>query len=231
MQPLFERGHILADGAVVNNVPADIVAQRYDGRIIIVVVTLTRNLPVPESYDDLVPSGWQILWHRINPFLEPLKLPTIVEILQRSTAVGAHEADSRSRKLADLSIFPPVGGTGLLDFRDIDGPIKIGYEYAASQLKDIGKGGLQALFPGLEIVQPETQRQAEGRPPIDRAHFHEIVALTTMKRFAACSRCSSRCFPARSSTLRRRSPMEQAARRGNSRAAPSSPLRTWPRPR
>jgi len=194
--PLFDRGHILSDGGTVSNVPADFAVQRYAGRIIIVVVTLTRTVVVPEDYDDLVPSGWQILWHRINPFLKPLKVPNIYEVLQRSSAVGSNENYRRARGLADLSILPPVTHASLLDFHEIDRLIEAGYEHTVAQLTSIGKAGLKELFPGLDIRQPDTAQNPDASPPIDRARFNDILGVDDDESFRDMLGLFIEMFPA-----------------------------------
>lgn len=175
--PLFDDGRILVDGGVVNNMPADVVASRHDGRIITVDVSLQRKLVVPESYNNLVPSGWRILWHRINPFLEPLQVPSIYEVILRSSTIGGSVNIRKARELADLSIQPPVTSVGLLDFDAIDRLIEIGFEHTMTQLASIGTAALQILFPGLESIRLEAARGLDTSPPIDRAQFNEILGV------------------------------------------------------
>ena len=181
--PLFDDGRVLVDGATVNNIPADVVASRHTGRIIIVDVSIPQKLTVPESYNDFVPSGWQILWHRINPFLEPLQVPGIYEVLARSSVMGSQASNRRAREIADLSILPPVGSMGLAEFTAMDRLIDLGYEHTVSQLTAIGKEGLQELFSGLATIRPETAGGSAVSPPIDRAQFNEILGLDDDESF------------------------------------------------
>lgn len=175
--PLFDDGRILADGGLVNNVPADVVADRYSGRIIVVDVSMQRKLAVPESYNDLVPSGWRILWHRINPFLEPLQVPGILDILARATGIGGSNSYRRARELADITIIPPVSRVGLLDFHEMDRMIDIGYNHTRTQLMAIGQAALQDLFPGMGIVELNAALGPAASSPIDRAQFNEILGV------------------------------------------------------
>lgn len=194
--PLFDQGLMLTDGGTVSNVPADFAAQRHAGRIIIVVVTLAKKFLVPESYDDLVPSGWQILWHRINPFLKPLTVPNIYEVLQRSAAVGSNESYRKARELADLAILPPVSHVTLLDFHEIDSLIEAGYEHTVAQLKSIGREGLRDLFPGIEALSADTSSIAEAAPPIDRTRFNEILGADDDETFRQMLDVFIEMFPA-----------------------------------
>jgi HPt (histidine-containing phosphotransfer) domain-containing protein len=172
---LFDGGRILVDGALVSNVPADVVARRHSGRIIAVDVSIPRKRSIPDEYDELVPSGWQILWRRLNPFLEPLRVPGIHEILVRSTLIGGSESHRRARELADLLIQPPVSGYGLLDFHAIDRLIEIGYEHTNKELASMGKASLQALFSSSDVAPPELAHISSA--PLDRALFNEILGV------------------------------------------------------
>ena len=167
--PLFDSGRILVDGGVVNNVPADIVANRYAGRIIVVDVSLSQKRVVPHSYNELVPSGWNILWHWINPFLEPLQVPGIYEVLLRSIGVGSRDSADRARDVADLLIRPQVTGVGLLDFRKIDRLVDIGAECTTAALTSLGKDALQQRFSAPGTIQLNVARDA-GRPPHVRSN-------------------------------------------------------------
>lgn len=180
--PLFDNGRILVDGALVNNVPAEVAAMRYPGRIIVVDVSLPRKRAVPEAYNDLVPSGWQILWHRINPFLEPLRVPSIYEVLLRSTMVGGSDSHRRAHELANLLIQPPVSGVGLIDFHGMDRLIEIAYEHTIKQLASMGGPALQKLFPGLDVIEPDAAPVRDA-PPIDRALFNEILGVDDDEAF------------------------------------------------
>jgi len=124
--PLFLEGRVLVDGGVINNLPVDVMSTRYGGCVIAVDVSTDQKMEV-EPDAEQAPSGWKILWRRLNPFQSPLKLPSIVEILYRTGTLGANRSDSRSRDLADLVITPPVGHIGTLDFKPFDAIIEAGY--------------------------------------------------------------------------------------------------------
>jgi NTE family protein len=175
--PLFDDGRILVDGGTVNNVPADIVATRHAGRIILVDVSIPRKFGVPASYNDLVPSGWQILWHRINPFLETLQVPGIYEVMARSTTIGSRASYRKARELADLAIHPPVSGVPFLDYRSPERLVDIGYEYAVTQLASIGEAALRNLFPGVPSIRLDAKHDPYASPPINRAQFNEILGV------------------------------------------------------
>ncbi len=193
--PLFDDGRILVDGGTMNNLPADIAASRYGGRIIVVDVSTQHEFSVPKGYDELVPSGWRILWHRLNPFLEPLEVPGIHEVLARAMTLSSAASYRRARELADLSIHPPLGSAGLLDFHAMERLIKIGHEHAAAQLAFTGSGGLRELFPGVESLQLSIATPDREAPPIDRAQFNRILGVGDDETFHEMVAAFVRMFP------------------------------------
>ncbi len=192
--PLFEDGRILVDGGTLNNVPADIAAERYSGQIVLVDVQMPRKRLVSPSYNNLVPSGWQILWHRINPLLKPLKLPGIYEILARSSTLASQVNYRKARQLADLAIYPPVSGVALLDFEALDRLVDIGHEHTVAQLSSIGKERLEEMFKAMKDVKLPA---ASGKvPPIDRAQFNEILGVDDDETFRDMVGMFIEMFPA-----------------------------------
>ncbi|WP_462323002.1 patatin-like phospholipase family protein [Halochromatium sp.] len=77
--PMFEDGRVLVDGAVVNNLPVDIVAERYPGKRICIDIAIQDDFHVPKEYDAALPSGWQLLWSRLNPFKPTMNVPNIFD--------------------------------------------------------------------------------------------------------------------------------------------------------
>jgi lysophospholipid hydrolase len=74
-------GHLLMDGCYVNNVPGDVMAAQGCKYIMAVDVTALddRNL---YNYGETL-SGWKLLWNRLNPFAETIKIPDQAEIQMR----------------------------------------------------------------------------------------------------------------------------------------------------
>lgn len=143
--PLFWGGKILVDGGVLNNLPGDIMRDRFGGIVIAVDVARARAINIPDTIDD-VPSGWQILWRRINPFSEPLPVPTLFEILYRTATLSSVRLARRTAAQADVVIAPPVADYTIVDFAKIDEIIASGYSHAVEVLRAQTEGRVPDLL-------------------------------------------------------------------------------------
>lgn len=178
MPPLFDDGKMLVDGGILNNIPADVVAERYAGRIIVIDVSLVKSYSVPLEYNDVVPSGWQILWHKLNPFIPALQVPTISDVLVRTGTLTGTAKRRAARMLADLYILPPISGVGLTDFKKAHRMIDLGYQHTSKQLRSMGSEALRAIFTGISGIGINAEAVDEGQAaPIDRTLFNEIVGV------------------------------------------------------
>ena len=87
--PVVFDGDLHVDGALLNNLPIDVMSQMCDGGPVIAIdvspiVDMGENTP----YGDTL-SGWDLILNKINPFAEPIKIPTLPTIMQRSAEIGA----------------------------------------------------------------------------------------------------------------------------------------------
>lgn len=163
--PLFLRGQVLVDGGVLNNLPGDIMQEKYTGAVIAVDVNPKQTMDVPDDYHE-VPSGWSVLWSRINPFAKPLKVPSIFEILYRTATLSSDRLAKRTHERTDLLLTPEVGQFGVLDFEALD------------QIVDIGYRSTTAAIAGE--LDPRIARYAhpKRKPPVAPASRSEKAAET-----------------------------------------------------
>lgn len=106
-------GHVLVDGAVLNNLPADVMANTFrPGTVLAVDLEGPSSLPASDLPDDGVLNGWRVLGRRLAPWLSPLEIPHMVDLLTRTSSVSR----TNGAQLADLVIRPPVSDFGTLDF-------------------------------------------------------------------------------------------------------------------
>jgi predicted acylesterase/phospholipase RssA len=135
--PAIENGEILVDGGLVNNLPVDIMKKYCPGVVLAVDVSeqLQFNSKLKESY---TVSGWKLLGQRLNPFASPPDLPSMLNILYRTTTVGGIRILEAARLEADYCLEPPVRDFGVFGWRKIDKIIDIGYRYALHKLEDSG---------------------------------------------------------------------------------------------
>lgn len=137
--PAIENGEIFVDGGLVNNLPVDIMKKFCPGFIFAVDVSeqLEFNSKLKESY---TVSGWKLLGQRLNPFSNPPDIPSMLNILYRTTTVGSIRFLEAAKCAADYCLEPPVQDFGVFDWRSIDRIIDIGYRYALRKLEDSGAG-------------------------------------------------------------------------------------------
>ena len=136
---LFEDAKIedlLYDGALMNNLPIDIMRQEIQNGPVIavdVVPPVDLNLHTPQLYS---PSGWRLTLNRLNPFTRPMSIPGIVSILQRAGQLPSlHTRRLRlAAELADLYVRPPVEQFKILDFSIAETAVDIGYEHGTTAI-------------------------------------------------------------------------------------------------
>jgi predicted acylesterase/phospholipase RssA len=129
-------GEVLVDGAVMNNLPVDVMAGFSSGGPIIAVnLRAPAQLTAGELPEDGVVSGWRMLGRRLNPLQQKVRVPSLVEILTRASEVGGAEAARALEQSADFVLHPPTGDHALLDFSALDDLITSGYEHTVAQLE------------------------------------------------------------------------------------------------
>lgn len=132
--PVLHNGDLLVDGGVLNNLPANVVAEICQGSVIAVDVASRIDLKAnADAHPSL--SGWQLLWNRINPFAERVSVPNIFSILTRATLLSTVSNTDMLKRHADLYIHPPTDEIGMFDWKSIDRAVEIGYRFAIVQLE------------------------------------------------------------------------------------------------
>ncbi len=133
--PFFTQDEALVDGAIFNNVPIDVMEQMEPGRICAVDVTprLDRSFTAGETG---FISPWKILWSRLNPFTPAIKAPSLFSILLRTAMLSSAANVESMKDRAALYLCPPLNHLSMLDWKQMDEAIRLGYEYALEKLKD-----------------------------------------------------------------------------------------------
>src|SRR6202043_3781465 len=86
--PVYADGDLLVDGAALDNVPVGVMRVRI-GSGPVVAVDLSPDVePVMAAPFDSGLSGWRVLGHRLNPLAPPRPLPSVIDILSRSTGLS-----------------------------------------------------------------------------------------------------------------------------------------------
>jgi NTE family protein len=130
LPPVFHRGQVFVDGAVINNLPTDIMRKQGIGEIVAVDISADDVLHANvEEYAS--PAWWQLAWQRV---FHRHRRPGILSILLRSGMVNAEAASLERRAQTSLLLAPPLQDIELLDWYAFDRAIEIGYRHAREML-------------------------------------------------------------------------------------------------
>src|SRR5665213_1248572 len=131
LPPVIEKGDVLADGGVMNNLPCDVMDAMRRGPVIGVDVsryrtpdmtgahtkTLLRRLFVPSDYGG----------------------PGMISLLLRAATVGGTIQTRSSRDHADLLLDPPLELIAIRDWRSFDHAMEQGYRYTMERIGELEK--------------------------------------------------------------------------------------------
>uniref|UniRef100_A0A8C4Q0J5 lysophospholipase n=1 Tax=Eptatretus burgeri TaxID=7764 RepID=A0A8C4Q0J5_EPTBU len=134
-------GHLLMDGGYVNNLPAD-VAQSRGAKAVIAIDVGSRDDTDLTNYGDSL-SGWWLLWKRLNPLAEKVKVPNMTEIQSRLAYVCCVR-QLETVKASDYCeyIRPPIDRYNTLDFAKFDEIFEVGLEHARTVFEGWLRGGV-----------------------------------------------------------------------------------------
>ena len=128
LPPVIEDGSVLSDGAVLNNLPADIMATLRRGPVIGVDVTHYRALQPQQRR----PRHWlrRLLGGGDH------QGPGIATMLMTAANLGSDAQTRLSRAHVDVLLEPPLA-IGIRDWRAYDRAVDAGYRYAMERMADI----------------------------------------------------------------------------------------------
>jgi NTE family protein len=122
--PVCHHGEVYVDGAVINNLPTDVMHALQPGAMAAVDIGADDSLRTRiEEY--ATPPFWKLIFD----FRRALR-PGIFDILIRSGMVNAELASAERRRLVSLLLEPPVRDIGLLDWKAYERAVESGYQYA-----------------------------------------------------------------------------------------------------
>lgn len=143
--PVVIDGSVYVDGAVMNNLPGDIMRKRSCATVIVVDVGSEK----PFAFDIVeFPSPWKLLWSHLLPFVKPQAVPHIAALLMRTTEVSSTQKTLEVRRDADLCLRPPVDAFGVLEFDRIDEIVEAGHRGTLERLEQLrGDPSMAAFLP------------------------------------------------------------------------------------
>jgi NTE family protein len=130
LPPVVDGAAILVDGAVLNNLPTDIMGTMHRGLTIGVDVARAETIR-PEDFAN--PPGF-FGWVARHGFKEP---PPIVSLLIRTATIGIDPA--AGRKGCDILIVPNLGSVEIRDWKAYDAAVHAGYEATVCMLQNEGQ--------------------------------------------------------------------------------------------
>ncbi|XP_030636785.1 neuropathy target esterase isoform X1 [Chanos chanos] len=121
-------GNLLMDGGYINNLPADI-ARNMGTKTVIAIDVGSQDETDLCNYGDSL-SGWWLLWKRINPWAEKVKVPDMAEIQSRLAYVSCVRQLELVKKSAYCEyIRPPIDRFKTMDFGKFDEIYDVGYQH------------------------------------------------------------------------------------------------------
>lgn len=135
--PQVSHGDLLVDGALLNNLPVDVMRE-FNGGGNVIAVDVNEREDLLDNTDNLGGiSGWRLAWGRLNPLTPKVKMPNLVQILTRASMIGGLAQQKKMHEgLADLYLQPPVNDFPLMGYADASKIADAGYNYAIHQLSN-----------------------------------------------------------------------------------------------
>ncbi|XP_066474639.1 patatin-like phospholipase domain-containing protein 6 isoform X1 [Tiliqua scincoides] len=121
-------GNLLMDGGYINNLPADI-ARNMGAKTVIAIDVGSQDETDLCNYGDSL-SGWWLLWKRLNPWAEKVKVPDMAEIQSRLAYVSC----VRQLEVVKSSSYceyirPAIDRFKTMDFGKFDEIYDVGYQH------------------------------------------------------------------------------------------------------
>uniref|UniRef100_A0A8C3HHU3 Patatin like phospholipase domain containing 6 n=1 Tax=Chrysemys picta bellii TaxID=8478 RepID=A0A8C3HHU3_CHRPI len=110
--------HLLVDGCYVNNVPADI-ARNMGAKTVVAIDVGSQDETDLCNYGDSL-SGWWLLWKRLNPWAQKVKVPDMAEIQSRLVVKSSSYCEY---------IHPPIDRFKTMDSGKFDEIYDVGYQH------------------------------------------------------------------------------------------------------
>ncbi len=137
LPPVVADGNLLIDGGLLNNVPADVMADLCMGGPVI-SVDVAPDLELDGSYTcDPEVSGWKVLWDRVRPFRPAPSVPSIFNLLARTSVVASTVANRRRplKGEGNLGLKISAGDWKLFEFGSVEAIAQSGYEASIDAIR------------------------------------------------------------------------------------------------
>lgn len=122
--PMVEKGDLLVDGGVLNNLPIDVMRRQGRGPIIAVDVSAKIDVRADPSYQ-VAPSPWQLLLGQWRKTAKPF--PNILQLLHRSAVMASDIYARQSKNEVELYIDLPMDDFDLFNVEPLNEIVEVGY--------------------------------------------------------------------------------------------------------
>jgi NTE family protein len=137
LPPSVINGEVLADGALLNNLPADVMADMARGPIVGVDVTHYRSLPIRHRPYHLLHPGY--------------RGPGIASLLMRAATISSVAQTRASRSHVDVLIEPPLRTVDMRDWGAYERAVEAGYRHTMEHLPAIADAIRRPPRAGLGV--------------------------------------------------------------------------------
>jgi predicted acylesterase/phospholipase RssA/CRP-like cAMP-binding protein len=149
--PVIQSGAFLVDGAILNNLPANLLEDEGMGPVIAVSVSPKEDLGTVWG-DNYRLSGWRILWERLLGRPGAREYPSALWVLQRTVLLASVDMAERMKKVASLYLHLPVGDYEMFKWNAIDRIVPVGYEFSKGLLAQWAAGQQRVMAEGRRTV-------------------------------------------------------------------------------
>lgn len=130
--PCIEKGDLLVDGGLLNNLPVDIMKEMVAGKTIAVDVSVDEEYRVER---EALPSPYEYLKAKVlSNEREALQVPTLNRVMIKATTLGRSRSAQAVKSGADLHLDLPVRDFDLLGWDRFHDIVEAGYQYTKGQL-------------------------------------------------------------------------------------------------
>ncbi|XP_056313732.1 patatin-like phospholipase domain-containing protein 7 [Danio aesculapii] len=170
-------GHLLMDGGYINNLPAD-TARSMGAKLVIAVDVGSQDETDLTNYGDSL-SGWWLLWKRLNPLAEKVKVLNMAEIQTRL----AYVCSVRQLELVKDSDYceylrPPIDRYGTLDFGKFDEIADVGFQHGKTVFDVWCRSGVRETIM-KDQHQEEFHKSRSTNATCPNASFTDLAEIVS----------------------------------------------------